>query len=78
MDVVTFETPKERDVVSDFVGALDGEIFTTHLFFSLTVFKRFGPWHGFSVHFSAGWFDGVAQFQSSKPTGKGGWRVRVT
>jgi hypothetical protein len=26
MDVVTFETPKERDVVSDFVGALGGEL----------------------------------------------------
>jgi hypothetical protein len=24
MDVVIFETPKERDVVSDFVGALGG------------------------------------------------------
>jgi len=27
MDVATFETPKERDMVSDFVGALGGELF---------------------------------------------------
>jgi hypothetical protein len=27
MDVATFETPKERDMVSDFVGALSGELF---------------------------------------------------
>jgi hypothetical protein len=29
MDVATFETPKERDMVSDFVGALSGEPFFT-------------------------------------------------
>jgi len=27
MDVATFETPKERDMVSDFVGALGGKLF---------------------------------------------------
>lgn len=27
MDVVTFETPVERDLVSDFVGVLGGENF---------------------------------------------------
>jgi hypothetical protein len=49
MDVATFETPKERDTVSDFVGALGGELFfinnetEPYLNTRVMTLKRFGP-----------------------------------